>query len=67
MLLEAHLGTFIGERDYNKREFDVAKMTEAVRKGNQMIRDLSDEQGTLIIKWCHYEDISNCFVGQPVD
>jgi hypothetical protein len=43
--LEAHLGTFISERDYAKRDYDVLKMAEAVRKGNQMIRILSDELG----------------------
>jgi len=38
--LDAHLATFVVERDYN-----VAKMTEAVQKGNKMIRDLSNELG----------------------
>ncbi|TAL64975.1 MAG: DUF4091 domain-containing protein [Bacteroidetes bacterium] len=47
MTLEAHLATFIGDRDYNKRKYDVAKMTEAVRKGNKMISDLTDELGRL--------------------
>jgi hypothetical protein len=43
--LDAHLATFVVERDYSKRDYDVAKMTEAVQKGNKMIRDLSNELG----------------------
>jgi hypothetical protein len=46
-VLDAHLAGFIAERDYNKRNFDTAKMTEALKKGNKIIRDLSNELGRL--------------------
>jgi hypothetical protein len=41
--LDAHLATFTDERDYNKRDYDVAKLTEAVRKGNELLSELSNE------------------------
>lgn len=40
---EAHLATFIGERDYSKRNYNVPQMTEAVAKGKKMIDALSDD------------------------
>ena len=43
--LDAHLATFIAERDYNKRDYDVAKLTEAVLKGNELLSELSNELG----------------------
>jgi len=43
--LDALLATFISERDYSKRDFDTAKMTEAIKQGNKIIRDLSNELG----------------------
>jgi hypothetical protein len=33
------------ERDYSKRNFETSKLIEAVRKGNKIISDLSDELG----------------------
>ena len=38
---EAHLETFIGDHDYNKREYNVPEMTEAVLTGKKMLDDLS--------------------------
>lgn len=43
--LETHLATFTVERDYSKRDYSVLTVTEAVRKGNQLIRELSTELG----------------------
>jgi len=43
--LEAHLNTFIGERDFSKRDFNVQKMTDAVAKGKKMLVELSNELG----------------------
>lgn len=43
--LEAHLATFTVERDYSKRDYSVVTLTEAVRKGNKLINDLSNELG----------------------
>lgn len=43
--LEAHLGTLIAERDYKKRDYSMAVVTDAVAKGNRLIRDLSDALG----------------------
>ena len=40
--LDTHLATFIGDRDYSKRDYDPQRMTEAVHKGNQMLEALSD-------------------------
>jgi hypothetical protein len=42
---ETHLSGFIGDRDYSKRNFDTAKMTEAVQKGKAMIEALSNALG----------------------
>ena len=41
--LEDHLNGFTSERDYSKRNFDSAKLIEDIRKGNKIIKDLSDE------------------------
>lgn len=38
---EKHLITFIGDRDYSKRDYNVPKMTEAVLIGKKMIDELS--------------------------
>jgi hypothetical protein len=43
--LEAHLTTFTVERDYGKRDYSVSAVTDAVRKGNQLIGELSNELG----------------------
>jgi hypothetical protein len=43
--LEAHLSTFVGDNDYNKREYNTAKMIEAIQKGIKLIEDLSAELG----------------------
>jgi len=40
--LENHLATFIGERDYSKRDYDQRRITDAVHKGNQLLEALSD-------------------------
>lgn len=41
--LEAHLATLTVEQDYKKRDYSVSTVTEAVGKGNKMIRELSNE------------------------
>jgi hypothetical protein len=41
--LEALLATFVAERDYSKRKYDAAGLTEAIHKGTQLIRDISEE------------------------
>jgi hypothetical protein len=41
--LDAHLATLAVERDYAKRDYNVSGMTEAVQRGNKMIRDMSNE------------------------
>ena len=41
--LEAHLASLTVERDYSKRDFDAAKLTEDVQKGNKLISELSNE------------------------
>jgi hypothetical protein len=43
--LEAHLATLTEERDYSKRNYNDANITETLRKGNKMIDDLSSELG----------------------
>jgi hypothetical protein len=43
--LDTHLATFVVERDYTRRIYSVAKMTEDVHKGNKIINDLSYELG----------------------
>jgi len=40
--LDAHLGTFVGEPDFNKRDFDTQRITEMVHKGEKLILDLSN-------------------------
>jgi len=39
---DSHLATFIGDRDYSKRDYDQQRITEAVHKGKQMLEALSD-------------------------
>lgn len=41
--LETHLTTFIGDRDYSKRDYEVKKMTEAVHKGRRLVETLSND------------------------
>ncbi len=43
--LETHLGTFIGDRDYSKRDYNPQKMTDAVLKGKKIIETLSADLG----------------------
>jgi hypothetical protein len=43
--LEEHLATLTVERDYRKRDYQVSTLTEAVNKGNSLIRELSNELG----------------------
>lgn len=38
---EQHLATFIGDEDYENREYDVSRMTQAVVTGKKMIDELS--------------------------
>ncbi len=45
MELETYLKTLIIERDYSKRDFNAANLTEALKKGNTLIRELSIELG----------------------
>jgi len=40
-----HLRTFVGERDYNKRNYDEARITDAVQKGLRMLETLSERLG----------------------
>ncbi len=40
--LNAHLAAFIGEPDYNKRDYNVADMSLSIQKGRQIMEDLSD-------------------------
>jgi hypothetical protein len=42
---EKHLLTFHGERDFNKREYSVPKMTEAISKGKKTIEEISNAIG----------------------
>lgn len=44
-LLDTHLGTFIDDRDYSKRDYNVQRMTEAVMKGKKIIETLSSDLG----------------------
>jgi len=39
---DAHLASFIGDRDYSKRDYDQQRITEAVHRGKQMLEALSD-------------------------
>jgi hypothetical protein len=39
---DKHLSTFIGDRDYTKRDYNAAAMSEAVAKGKKMVEDLSN-------------------------
>jgi len=39
---DSHLATFIGDRDYSKRDYDQQRITEAVHKGKQMLEALSN-------------------------
>ena len=43
--LERHLNRFTTERDYAKRDYDVAKMTETISQGQRLIEALSAELG----------------------
>ncbi len=43
--LNEHLDQFSAERDYAKRDYDVAKMIEAMEKGRNLIDALSSELG----------------------
>jgi len=43
--LETHLATLTVERDYSKRDYNIAKIAEAVQKGDKMIIELSNELG----------------------
>ncbi len=40
--LDDQLRTFVGDRDYNKRNYDQARITEAVHKGMRMLEVLSE-------------------------
>ena len=40
--LDAHLASFIGDRDYSKRDYDQQRITEAVHRGKLMLEALSD-------------------------
>jgi len=39
---DSHLATFIGDRDYSRRDYDQQRITEAVHKAKQMLEALSD-------------------------
>ena len=39
---DKHLTTFIGDRDYSKREYNASAMSDAVSKGKKMIDELSN-------------------------
>ena len=39
---DKHLTTFIGDRDYSKREYNASAMSAAVSKGKKMINELSN-------------------------
>jgi hypothetical protein len=43
--LDAHLASLTAERDYSKRNFNTNGLTDAVKKGNKIISDLSEELG----------------------
>ena len=40
--LDDHLRTFVGDPDYGKRDYGVARLTEAVHKGMRMLEALSE-------------------------
>ncbi|HEX9292338.1 MAG TPA: glycoside hydrolase domain-containing protein, partial [Gemmatimonadales bacterium] len=40
-----HLRTFVGDRDYNKRNYDETRITDAVQKGLRMLETLSERLG----------------------
>ena len=40
--LESHLGTFIGDPDYSKRDYDQRTITDAVHRGAHLLEALSD-------------------------
>jgi hypothetical protein len=39
---EKHLKSFIKDRDFNKRDYKTSEMTDPVRKGKQMVADISN-------------------------
>lgn len=39
---DEHLATFVGDRDYSKRDYDQRRITAAVHKGITMLEGLSD-------------------------
>jgi len=39
---ENHLATFVGDREYSKRNYDQRRITEAVQQGKRMLAALSD-------------------------
>jgi hypothetical protein len=41
--LNSHLSTFVGDRDYSKRNYNVTEMSLSVEKGRTMIREISDQ------------------------
>jgi hypothetical protein len=43
--LDALLKTFISEPDYNKRSYNVTNMTESIRKGKEILGELSEAFG----------------------
>jgi glycosyl hydrolase family 123 len=43
--LDEHLRTFVGDPDYSKRNYDQARITDAVHKGLRMLEALSDRLG----------------------
>src|SRR5439155_22097432 len=40
-----HLRTFVGDRDYTKRNYDETRITDAVQRGLRMLEALSDRLG----------------------
>jgi hypothetical protein len=40
--LEMHLKSFIGDRDYSKRNYDLDEMTRAIGKGRRLIGEIGD-------------------------
>jgi hypothetical protein len=41
-VFENHLATFVGDRDYAKRNYDQRRITDAVQQGKRMLAALSD-------------------------
>ena len=39
--LDEHLTTFIGDKDYSKRDYNAPAMTDAVGRGKKMLDELS--------------------------